>query len=335
MTLSWMRDSGRRAGLALALCASLTGIGAAQSTPTPRQFGVFFWHDSPNDVAAFEGIREAMTEIGRTDTFVVERAGEDPIVAEAILRGFVERGVDLIFAMGTNAALLAERHVTTIPIVFTAVTNPVESGVLDDWGGSGRNLAGNSNWIPPETTLRVFRLTVPGLRRLGVLRSTDAVVSAAELHQLREHVARPDVDPLEIFEVRVAGADELPEAVDKLAAQNVEAIWIPIDRLVYTNTKRVFEAAKARGLPIVSSSLRGTRNGATSGLVVDYVMLGKRAAAIALSITEDGVDPGSIPIGTMHGYRVVVNLEAARQCRYEIPLSLLVLADVLVETIEG
>jgi len=277
----------------------------------------------------------ALSEIGRADEFLIERAESDRAAAKRILRGFESERVDLIFAMGTQAVLLAAEHVHKTPIVFTAVTNPVESGVVKSWKGSQRNLAGNSNWIPPETILHVFRLTVPHLRRIGILRTRTGVVSAAELESLRSYLETAKGPPLKIIEVVVDRADELPEAVDQLAKQSVDAIWIPIDRMVYEHTPQVFRAARARGIPIVSSSLRGTRTGATSGIVVDYVMLGKRAAAIALQILEQGTPPGSIPIGTMHGYRVVVNIEAARECHYEIPLSLLVLADVLLEEIEN
>jgi putative ABC transport system substrate-binding protein len=324
--------------LILVSAVSVSAGGRAQAPEEPRpvnkRFGVFFWHDSPNDEAAFEGIKTALSEIGRRDEFLVERANESRDKAKSILDGFKARDVDLIFAMGTQAALLAREHVQKIPIVFTAVTHPVEAGVVPSWSGSKRNLAGNSNWIPPQTILQVFRLTVPYLRRIGVLRTRTGVVSAAELESLRSHLSKTKGRDLEIVEVFVDRADELPRAVNELASRNVDAIWIPIDRLIYEHTRDVFAAARKHELPIVSSSLRGTRSGATSGIVVDYVMLGKRAAELALRIAVRGSEPSSLPIGTMHGYRVVVNVEAARQSNYELPLSLLVLADTLLEEIE-
>jgi putative ABC transport system substrate-binding protein len=299
----------------------------------PLRLGVFFWHDSPNDEAAFEGIRAALGEVGRPHELLVERAGEDPAAAARVLEAFRHQQLDLLFAMGTQAALLAAAHLRDLPVVFTAVTHPVESGVVASWDGSRRNLAGNSNWIAPETILRVFRLALPNLRRLGMLRSREGVVSAAELASMRAHLAEQST-PLEVVDVVVAEPDELAAAVEELAAREVDAIWIPIDRLVYERTPSVFAAASRHGIPLLSSSLQGTRAGATAGLVVDYVMLGKRAAALALAILVDGQHPGSLPVGTMNGYRVVVNVAAARQCGYELPLSVLVLADLLLEDAE-
>lgn len=340
MSLIRDRRHGRRWWLAIVALASMAAHDrtaaqgrAPQTSARPLRLGAFFWHDSPNDTAAFEGIRAALADVGRPHELLVERAGEDLDEAERILGSFRERGVDLLFAMGTQAALLAAEHIRETPIVFTAVTHPIESGVVTAWEGSGRNIAGNSNWIPPETILRVFRLTVPGLRRLGMLRSADSVVSAAELGSMRSYLERQPADGLEILDVVAESATDLTRAVDQLVAEGVEAIWIPIDRMVYENTATVFRAARRHGIPLVSSSLRGTETGATSGVVVDYVMLGQRAAALALGIVGQGESPGSIPVGTMHGYRVIVNVEAARQSGYELPLPLLLLADVLLERI--
>jgi putative ABC transport system substrate-binding protein len=325
--------------LACALLASLSPRAPAQDpaddegvAPTWR-IGVLFWHESPNAQTALEGVRSALR--GRRCELIVEQAASSRDEALRILESFREKPVDLVLAMGTEAALLAAERIHEIPVVFTAVTNPVESGVVGSWRGSERNLAGNSNWIAPETVLHGFQLAVPKLERLGMLRSKGSgVVSAAELREMRRHLALPGSPDVEIVEAVVDRAEAIPDAVSRLVAAGVQAIWIGIDFLVYENTQVVLDALRGTGIPIVSSSLRGTRTGAAAGIVVDYSMLGERAALIALDVLERGVDPGTIPVGTMAGYRVTVNLEAARDCGYELPLSLLVVADVLLERLE-
>lgn len=317
----------------LVLSAVLAGVADAQQEDG-RRIGVLVWHRSPNDLRALEGIRAALDLAGRPHELLVEEADSQEERAVAILGGFRERGVELVVAMGTEAALLCKEHERTLPVVFTAVTNPVESGIVPSWEGSGTNVAGNSNWVPPETVIALFRRAVPGLRRLGVLRSSETgVVSAAELRAMRRHLTqlRPGETPIEIDEVVVDSVDGLEAAVDRLAGDECQAIWIPIDFLVYENMDRVTRAAAARRMPLVSSSLRGANSGAVAGVLVDYEMLGERAALIALDILERGRNPGSIPVGTMQGYQVVVNLAAARRLGYDLPLPLLALADRLVD----
>ena len=332
--------------------------GAPDAAPQ-WHLGVFFWHSSPNDAAALRGIREALAIAAPGADLVVRNAEEDPTAAARLLDELRSAQVDLIFAMGTQAALHAAARVHDVPIVYTAVTNPVESALVPTWKGSGRNVAGNSNWIAPDTLLRVFRLAVPKLTRLGILRSrASGVVSAAELRAMRQWLAQPDAPDVQVIEAfidvaastpptepvnRVEAADPATDiaspgsagpgiagAVQKLAAQDVQAIWVPIDFLVYQSMPAVLAASRAAHLPVVSSSLRAARDGAVAGVVVDYVMLGKRAVVIALDVLQGRRPPGEIPVGTMQAYQVVVDPEAARRCGYELPLSLLVLADVVL-----
>ncbi len=324
-----------RWGVGLLLLA-LGADGLAQSTagidPDEARIGVLLWHESPNDLTALDGIRRAFVSAGRKPELLIRKANSDVDAVTRILDEFRLLEVDLIFAMGTQAALLARDRIDDIPIVFTAVTNPVETGVVEGWGGSKRNIAGNSNWIGPETILPVFRLAVPQLKRLGMLRSrASGLVSAAELRAARAYLAGEEAPAITIVEEVVDGPEGIPAAVDRLLASNIEAVWIPIDFTIYENLDPVRERCDPRGVPLVSSSLKGAQAGAVAGVLVDYELLGQRAVVIALDILEEGRAPGEIEIGTMRGFQVIVNLAAARRCQYELPLALLVLADQILE----
>ena len=304
------------------------------------RFGVLFWHSSPNDEAALAGLRDGLRQRGWPHRLDVQRANEDEKKARAILDAFVRQKVDVVFSLGTKATLLAKERVKSIPVVFTAVTNPVESKILPSWRGSGSNLAGTSNWIESATVLRVFRLAVPRIARLGVLRSHAAgLVSSAEIRGLKRVLEREDSERgarTVLSEAYVDGdGTSLDKALRSLVAQRVEAIWIPIDRSVYEQMPKILAFAKKQRLPLLSSSLRGTRSGACAGIVVDYEQLARRAVVIALDILDRHEKPGSIPVGTMRGYQVVVNLEAAKLCAHELPLELLIVADSIHSTLAG
>jgi putative ABC transport system substrate-binding protein len=324
-----------QAGIAfLSVLAGAVLCAAAPAQDRPWQIGVLMWHRPENDLQALAGLETALRVAGRPHQLLVEDADSSAERAVAALERFRARPVDLVVALGTQAALLCRQHLPDLPVVFTAVTDPVESGVVPSWAGSGRNLAGNSNRIAPETVLAMFRRAVPDLRRLGILRSAETgVVSLAELRAMERHLAelpagRPRV---ELVEEIATGVEDLGAAVGRLAAAGCQAVWIPIDFLVYENMGPVTAAAAARRLPLVSSSLAGATSGAVVGVVVDYEMLGERAALLVLEILARGRDPGSLPIGTMQGYQVVVNLAAARRLGYDLPLPLLALADRLLD----
>ena len=322
---------------ALLLSCTLAGLCPAArlmaQEPQPRRVGVFLWHDSANDLATLEGIRTGLASSGLQVEYVQGHAGSDPQRGRDELRRIRAAGVELVFALGTQAVQLAAAEVKDLPVVYGAVSNPVVSGIVPDWKGSGTNVAGASNWIPPATVLGAFQLAVPGLRKLGMLRtSKSGTVSDAEARTMREHLATLAGPRVELVEQSATDAAGIGTAVEALVAAGVQAVWVPIDITIYDNMPAVQAALGSRGVPLVTTAMKAAREGAAVGVVVDYQLLGRRTAALALQVLRKERDPGSIPVDTMRGYQVVVNPEAARRQGYELPLPLLIVADQLVAT---
>jgi putative ABC transport system substrate-binding protein len=316
MTLSWLL---------------LVAPTAATQAPAVHRLGVFFWHDSPNDVATFAGIQHGLRTAGAAVEFVQHHADSDPARATAAFTALRAARCDVVFALGTQATLLAKAALPDVPIVFAAVSDAVASGVVADWGGSGRRLCGASNWIAPGAVLDVFRLAVPGMRRLGMVRSTaTGIVSAAELATMRAHLAAtPDLG-ITVCESVATGPADLERAATDLVARGVDAIWIPIDLMVYGNIAAVRRGVQGRPLPLLTTAASGVADGADVGAAVDYELHGRRAAALALRVLA-GADPGQLPIDRMCSTLVKVNLGTARAHGIELPLSLLAVADELVD----
>lgn len=304
----------------------------APAAAAGKRLGVFFWHDSPNDLAAFAGIQKGLQQAGLAHTFVEQRAESDAQKAKAAFAALRAARCDLVFAMGTQAALLAKDELRDVPVVFAAVSDPVASGVVRGWDGSGTNLCGGSNWIAPANVLDVFRLAVPGIRRLGMLRSAGSgVVSGAEFATMQAHLATLPKGQLELHEAVARDPAGVGDAVASLLQKDVDAIWIPIDITIYQNVAAVRQALGTKKVPLLTTAAAGVRGGAVVGAVVDYALHGRRAASLALDVLVRGKAPGSLPVDRMRGTLVVVNLAAARRDGIELPLSLLAIADELLD----
>jgi len=307
--------------------------GFVEGREGPFRIGVLFWHDSPNDTAALGGVKEGFRLAGMKAEFDVVSAGEDRAKADAALAGWEKRKFDLVYALGTSAALRAKEVIEDLPVVFTAVTHPVGSGVVRAWGGSGGRLCGNSNWIDRGDLFRVFQAAVPDLARLGVILNPKNPVSGQELAEAKAFFGREENRDLrrKLHVEFIDGPEHIETATKALVKAGVQAIWIPIDRDVYRNLDMVAAITEPKSIPLISSQYSAVeKHRAIVGVAVDYRLLGMNSVVLARKVLEKGKDPGRLPVGRMRSFRVIVSLTAARRTGYRLPLPLLAWADTIL-----
>jgi putative ABC transport system substrate-binding protein len=304
------------------------GAAPAPAAERPR-IGVLFWHDSPNDREAFEGVRDGFALAGLDPIFEVVEARGDDAAARKALRDFEARGESLVYALGTGAALRARDELKRVPVVFTAVTDPVGSGVVAAAAGSGTNLCGTSSGVDPAAALAVFRAALPSLSTLAVVFDPANPVSRREVEVMREAGAalRPPV--------RLAAREVAAEALRKpgavreacaAALAGAEALWIPIDIEVYSRAAEAAEAAAAARRPVFSTAASAARTAACVCVTAAFRSVGRSSVVLAAAALR-GEDPGRMPVRWPGSSRVVLNLEAAARSGFEVPLTVIAAAD--------
>ncbi|HGY90583.1 MAG TPA: hypothetical protein ENK43_05360 [Planctomycetes bacterium] len=304
------------------LLCSCWNLGLAQSPPVREgTILAFLWHDSPNDLKALEGFRQGMEVLGLARRLEVAHAKRDPKAAAEILTAAAAEPVALCAAFGTESARLARAHMKNVPVVFTAVTNPVLSGIARGWKGAGGNVAGNSNWLDRRAMLKAFREAIPEMRRLAVIRTAGNAVSDAEVVEAKAAVS--GMKDFDIVDVVVGKSDDLGAKLDEAFAK-ADALWLPIDFQLYQEEplRLIMESARARRIPVVSSTLKAAGAGALIVVTVDYELLGLKAAGLVKRILKDGASPGDLPIGRLKSAEIYVDLGAARLIGRQVPLDL-------------
>ncbi|MHC4821660.1 MAG: ABC transporter substrate-binding protein [Planctomycetota bacterium] len=314
--------------VALFLCTAVSTSGQEPEDRRPR-IGVLFWHDSPNDREAFEGVRDGFSLAERDPVFEVVEAEGDDEAARKALRDFEKRGLDLVYALGTGAALRARDELKNTPVVFTAVTDPVGSGVVKTLEGSGDRLCGTASGVAADDVLRVFRLALPELSSLGVLHDPENPVSRAEVAAMTAAARR--LDPPVTVTVSAIPAKKLREVGSVEAAtaellKDCDALWVPIDISVYGREAEVARAAETAQRPVLATAPAASRNAAAVCVAADFRAVGRKSVVLAVRCL-DGGDPGKLPVTRPRAYRVILNLEAAKRTGFRMPLSLLVSAD--------
>ncbi|MDH3328524.1 MAG: substrate-binding domain-containing protein [Desulfobulbaceae bacterium] len=315
----------------------LTGI-TLNAQGTDFKIGMLMWHESHHDERALEGFITGIELSGIPSKIEIKRAYGDENQARIFLRNWKEKKVDLIFTIGTKGTLWAMEEIKDIPIVFSAVTDPVASGIADSWQSSGRNITGSSNWIEFQDKLRIFKEGIPHLKKLGVIYLPDNPVPSAEITCARD--CAPGLD-IEVKEFPIKDAGQIEEAVTSLIAEGIDALWIPIEEELYKNMGRVGNITHPAKLPVVSSTFEAldeVPKGDPVGIIsvtVDYESLGRLCVPAAIEILTKGRDPQDIPIITSDRFYVTININAADAIRYQVPPVFMAQADNVLRGFAG
>jgi len=278
----------------------------------------------------FDGLRLA----GLAHDVTVRRAHGDRDKALGFIEEFNELRPRVVVAISTRGALLAQRHLDGIPLLYTAITNPVATGLADGWQHPGRHATGSSNWIPAPKLLAFFKSVVPDLERLGVVYDPKNPVPVAEVTEVEEAAAGAGI---QVVSRTIETLTDAEAAIDAIASAGVDAFWIPRDKLLYTNMEVLSPILHRHRLPCISSTreaLTADSSVALAALVADYRKLGRMLIPALVAIL-DGADPGTIPIALPDRYRLIVNLNAAKMLGYQFPYRFAANADEILRGYAG
>jgi putative ABC transport system substrate-binding protein len=245
-----------------------------------------------------------------------------PIAAE-----FVRLNVDVIVAPG-GATLAAKQATSVIPIVFTAASDPVGSGLVASLARPGGNVTGLSVQARDLAgkRLELLREVVPRLRRLGVM--ADANYSAA-ISELREVQQQSNKLSLEIVTLEIRAAEDIEPAFVTLQG-GVDALYVVADPLVSTNRLRINTLALADKLPTMHGFRELVEGGGLMSYGPDFPDLYARAADFVDKILH-GTKPAYIPVEQPMKFELIISAKTAKTLALAIPPTLLALADAVIE----
>jgi putative ABC transport system substrate-binding protein len=236
--------------------------------------------------------------------------------------------VDVIVTVATPPTLAAKQATTVIPIVFGAASDPVGTGLVESLARPGGNVTGLSNQISDTggKKLELLREVVPSLRRLAILAN---VGNPAVVLDMSEAQAAARKLGLEVTTSEIRRAEDIAPAFDAIKGR-ADALYVCTDPLVNTHRIRVNTLALAARLP----TIHGLREYVEAGGLMSYGPnlpdLMRRAADYVDKILH-GAKPGDIPVEQPTRFDLIINLTTAKALGLEIPPTLLVRADEVIE----
>ena len=200
--------------------------------------------EHPSLDAAREGFMQAFADNGYTEgdnvTFDVQNAQGDQSTATSIANKFASDGVDLVLAIATPAAQATAQAITDIPVLITAVTEPVEAGLVESWEAPGSNVTGTSDLNPVADQLSLIPEIAPDAKTVGIVYSSGEVNSEVQVELAQEAA---DELGLELELATVSNKSEVLQAAQSLAG-NVDAFYVPTDNTIVDALESMIEFRK-------------------------------------------------------------------------------------------
>ena len=321
--------------LAGALIVALPALAAGQSSSTamPR-IGMLSWSPCEEswimDSAGpfFRGLDEFGYKPG--ENVIVEcrsaaRRYENLAVAAADL---VRLSVDVIVADSEPEARAAHDATKTIPIVSIISGDPVAGGLARSLAKPGGNVTGLSYYATELTAkrLELLKEMVPEITSVSILSNPDVAYLPFEADAIRA-ADRLGITPI-VYQA--SDAADIEDAFSRMKTENAQAVFVLPDLVFAEEAPRIADLALEHRLPTMSWGGWYTRSGCLMAYSTDYGKLAHRLAFYVDRILS-GAKPGDLPIEQPTTYDLSINLKTAKILGVEVPESLLLLADEVIE----
>jgi putative ABC transport system substrate-binding protein len=317
----------RRTALAALAAAGLAGPALAAGTVTVAVTAIV---EHPALDAARDGIKEALAEAGYVDgqnlKFVYESAQGNPATAAQIARKLVGEAPAVIVPISTPSAQAVVGATKDIPVVFTAVTDPVGAKLVRDLKHPGGNVTGMSDLSPIAKHLDLVKEILPAARTLGVIYNPGEANSLTLVDLLRKEAPARGLKILEAPAPK--SADVLPAAQSLVG--NVDAIYVPTDNTVVTALEAVVQVGRQNRLPVIAGDTDSVPRGAIAALGFNYGDVGRQTGRIVARVLK-GERPGEIPVEGVEITELFVNPAAAKAMGVTLPEAMVARVKTVVQ----
>lgn len=286
--------------------------------------------EHPSLDAVRDGVRDGLIEAGYKEgenlEFIYESAQGNPATAAQIAREFAGSSPDVIVPIATPSAQAAAGASRTIPIVFSAVTDPVAAGLVASNEAPGANVTGVSDLTPVAGHIALIKELVPEVKSVGFVYNPGEANSVALLDMFKAAAEEQGVAIVEAMANRTA---DVQNAARSLVGK-VEAMYVPTDNTVVSAFEAIVGVADENDLPLISGDTDSVSRGALAAVGFDYYQVGLQTAEVVLRVLK-GENAGEIPVTFASGSDLVVNKKAAEAQGVELPEALLERASKVIE----
>jgi putative ABC transport system substrate-binding protein len=307
----------------------------AQQGDRVRRIGVLMTGDENDPVAKTwaSAFIQALAGLGWTDgrnlRIDVRWTGDDINGIPALVQELVGLRPDIIVTGSIPATVALQRETRTIPIVYVGGADPVASGLVERLDRPGGNITGFAVLEPTLAGkwLELLSEIAPGLKRAAIMFNPDFPPASVFMPSFEMAARSLKVEPIT---APVHSDTEIETAIIALAREPGGGLMVVGDAFLLAHRAPIISAAARNNVPTVYSFSVFAREGGVLSNAPDPVDIFRRAASYVDRILR-GEKPGELPVQLPTKYEMVVNLKTARALGLEVPLSILVRADEVIE----
>lgn len=310
------------------LMVSMTGLTVGAQN---YRIGISQFVEHPALDSAKEGFILGLAEAGFNTSnieFIEQNAQADFATAQSIAQQFKSNNLDLILTIATPNAQAAANVITDTPVLFTAVTDPKEAGIVGSMEIPGGNLTGTTDMNPVARQVELIREFIPEINNLGVLYNPGEVNSVVQIELVKKAAAKIGI---KLHEGTVSNSSEVSLAAASLMGK-VDAIYVPTDNIIVSALPSVLNLSNQNNIPIFASENGQVKQGAIATLGIDYKLLGIQTGKMAARILN-GENPAEMPVESSNQLKLYLNKKAAEDLKLKIPAAVLNRADVIYNEI--
>ena len=230
---------------------------------------------------------------------------------------FVTKKVDLICAIATPAAMTAYNSTmdTDIPVIYTAVSDPVEAGLANADGTPVGNITGTSDALAVDAQLQMIREILPDAKKIGIIYTTSEANSISTVAAYEEAAGNYG---FEIVTTGVTSLSEVPLAAADMV-KKVDCITNLTDNTVVTALQSVLEEAGKANIPVFGSEVEQVKAGCVASMGLEYFELGRQTGKMAAMVLRGEAKASEMEYEIITEPSLYVNYAAAEKLGLELP----------------
>ena len=267
-------------------------------------------------IGFIEGLAEEGFVEGENVVFDVQNAQADTAISAQIADVMAGK-YDMICAIATPAAMAAFNAAEDagIPVIYTAVSDPVSAMLASADGKNPGNITGTSDALNTKGLLDLMLAQNPDTKTVGLLYSKSEDSSKQPIEDAKAYLEGKGI---RCVEKTGTTTDEVTSAVDALIAEKVDAVFTPTDNTIMTAELAIYEKFLNAKIPQYCGADSFALNGAFVGYGVDYTKLGTITADMVVQVLVDGKDPATLPVTTFDNGIAMINTESCSALGYDL-----------------